>query len=372
MKPNVLHLSTLHRGDDSRMVLKMAVSTALRYPTTVLATPPLNSNTSITFLPIPYESSLLKRLLFVHPQVLWHSLRVRADIVHVHAPEALPIALLNQWLGSKVIFDAYENMAKQLDGKQINNGRLFRWFFRLFDRIARRKFYFIFAEDSYLESYTDVQKPSIVLHNFPDLSLFPSSAPSTTGGPPAFFYLGQISKARCLDVMIEASRLLRKEYPDFRWHIFGKPGFDLRSFEEIEQLPGYEEVKENLIFHGHTPAPEAYRTGAGCLGGVALLRPIGDFPGSYPSKIFEYMALGLPVVTSNFPLYQSVVEENECGFCIDPTDAEQLYESLKILIEQPAVRTQMGERGKRAVRQRYNWAYEQQRLLDFYERILQN
>ncbi|MDR6196213.1 glycosyltransferase [Siphonobacter sp. SORGH_AS_0500] len=368
MKSKVLHLSTLHRGDDSRMILKMAFTTALRYRTLALVTQQCLPNADLEYHFLPYHSSLIKRLGLVHPLALWKSLRLRPDIVHVHAPEALPIALVHHWLGATVIFDVYENMGKQLKGKQVNNNLLFRSFFKLFDHIARKKFHFIFAEDSYRESYSDLAKSSVVIHNFPDLTSIPVGQAHPK--EPAFFYLGQLSKARCLDVMIEAAGLLRKDYPTFRWHIFGKVGFDLSSMEEVEQMPGYAQVKENLIFYGYTPAREAYQKGAKCLAGIALLKPIGDFEGSYPTKIFEYMALGLPVITSNFPLYQSVVEHHSCGHCVNPTDAGALYESLKFFIENPNERTQMGERGKTAVQKHYNWAGEQQKLLAFYEKVI--
>ena len=45
--------------------------------------------------------------------------------------------------------------------------------------------------------------------------------------------------------------------------------------------------------------------------GLALLKPVGDYPDSYTTKLFEYMALGLPVITSDFPLYRDVVERSD-------------------------------------------------------------
>ncbi|MFT4031439.1 MAG: glycosyltransferase [Siphonobacter sp.] len=366
----VLHLSSLHRGDDSRMVMKMAFATAKQYPTTVIATRVKARHPSIQYKLVPFYASLWKRLLFVHLRVLWISLRARPRLVHVHAPELLPIAYLLHVLGAVVIYDVYENMPRQLAVKQINNGWLYRATFTCFDRLARRLFYFIFAEDSYLESYQNLRKTYAVIHNFPDLSTIPVYTKPADSVHPSFFYLGQISKARCIDVMIQASVLLKKQYPDFRWHIFGQVAFDLTSFHEIEALPGYEEVKDHFIFHGYTPALQAYPVAAESLAGVALIRPIGDFPGSYPTKIFEYMALGLPVITSDFPLYQAVVEQHQCGFCLNPTDVQSLYTHLVYLIEHPSERNQMGLNGKKAVREGYNWAAEEQKLQAFYQKII--
>jgi glycosyltransferase involved in cell wall biosynthesis len=80
--------------------------------------------------------------------------------------------------------------------------------------------------------------------------------------------------------------------------------------------------------------------------------------------------LGLPVITSNFPLYRAVVEKSECGFCIDPSDPVALAERLKLLIDYPMVAEQMGKRGRRAAETTYNWKSEEPKLLNLYELLL--
>ena len=82
------------------------------------------------------------------------------------------------------------------------------------------------------------------------------------------------------------------------------------------------------------------------------------------------MALGLPVVTSNFPLYRDIVERHQCGFCVSPNDPAQVANALSYLIEHPNEARAMGQRGRRAVEQFYNWTTEANKLLSFYERIL--
>ena len=104
--------------------------------------------------------------------------------------------------------------------------------------------------------------------------------------------------------------------------------------------------------------------------GLALLKPIGDYPESYTTKLFEYMALGLPVITSNFPLYQEIVEHHKCGFCVSPYDPIEVAQMLIYLIENPDEARIMGERGRQAVEQYYNWSSEASKLIDFYKHIL--
>ncbi len=52
---------------------------------------------------------------------------------------------------------------------------------------------------------------------------------------------------------------------------------------------------------------------AQCHAGLAILGPIPNNVESYPAKMFEYLGLGIPVIVSNFSLFQDVVERYQCG-----------------------------------------------------------
>ena len=82
------------------------------------------------------------------------------------------------------------------------------------------------------------------------------------------------------------------------------------------------------------------------------------------------MVLGLPVITANFPLYRTVVEDNQCGFCIDPSDPAVLAMHLRYLIDHPEEAEQMGKRGRQAAETTYNWASEKPKLLNLYKLLL--
>ena len=84
------------------------------------------------------------------------------------------------------------------------------------------------------------------------------------------------------------------------------------------------------------------------------------------------MALNLPVITSDLPLYQKVIESNKCGFCISPFDASALFGVLEWLISNPAEAQAMGQNGRRAAMQQYNWDSEEKAILHFYGTILNN
>ena len=43
-----------------------------------------------------------------------------------------------------------------------------------------------------------------------------------------------------------------------------------------------------------------------------------------PVKMFEYMAAGLPVIASNFPLWESIINKYNCGICVNPYSAIEI------------------------------------------------
>ena len=81
------------------------------------------------------------------------------------------------------------------------------------------------------------------------------------------------------------------------------------------------------------------------------------------------MATGLPVIASDFPLWKQIIEENKCGLCVDPLDPKAIAEAIDYLVMHPAEAARMGRNGQMAVKTQYNWAVEEQKLLDLYKSL---
>jgi glycosyltransferase involved in cell wall biosynthesis len=88
--------------------------------------------------------------------------------------------------------------------------------------------------------------------------------------------------------------------------------------------------------------------------------------GSLPVKMFEYMAAGIPVIASNFPLWQEIFSTSECGICVNPLDPKAIGEAIQYLMDHPDEAEQMGRNGRKAVEEKYNWVIEEKKLLDLY------
>ena len=74
-----------------------------------------------------------------------------------------------------------------------------------------------------------------------------------------------------------------------------------------------------------------------------------------PVKMFEYMAAGLLIIASDFPLWKTIIENNECGLCVDPLNPKAITKAIKYLIDNPEEAKRMGENGQRLILEKYNW-----------------
>jgi glycosyltransferase involved in cell wall biosynthesis len=118
------------------------------------------------------------------------------------------------------------------------------------------------------------------------------------------------------------------------------------------------------------PHDEVWQWYAGCDCGVVLSLPLKRHKVGLPVKMFEFMAAGLPVVVSDFPLCRDIVEGNRCGVCVDPENLEQVAKVIRRLKDDPETRREMGENGRRAVVEKYNWQAEAEKLLALYRAML--
>lgn len=366
-RPRILLLSTVHSTTDPRISGKIAPSLSAHFDLFVaLAVHPnaqRKSPTNERLIRLPYFRQLIWRVLLVHPLVLLKFLFIRPQIVHLFVAELLPLAFLFRWLGAEVVYEVQENLYKKIPLKSYNRGWFFERLFRYFDHKARHVFKFVFTEDAYLNEYQNLQKPYAIVHNFASSEWLSWPFPAPDVQHPSFFYAGVISFERAFDTMLSALVIVKKQHPSVRLHLFGHLRIAQKSLEERHD---YQAIKEQLVFYGYKPQEDAFLYAQKALAGIALLKPVGDYADSYPTKMFDYMALGLPVITSDLPLLKAVVEPNQCGFCVSPYDAEALATVMLSCIENPKTLQVMGENGRKAIKATYNWQNEAKKLVELY------
>ena len=202
-------------------------------------------------------------------------------------------------------------------------------FSRWTERNDSRKMHLVLAEDSYSRNYN--WAPATTVLNLPRVDeLLAIHEPKHA--QPTVAYFGAVNASRGSITVLNTLGRLNASGLKVAFECLG-PVSD-KHLAELSQVAV--RLGVTLRAPGYTQATAGWHTVAKCQAGLALLHPLPNYTESYPTKIFEYMALGLPVIASNFPLYREVVEGNDCGICVDPLDENAIAAAIRRIIEQPA------------------------------------
>jgi len=324
----------------------------------------------VRVVPLAQPRNRLHRMTKVLWQLYRLAVREDADVYHFHDPELMIVGLLLKWRGKKVIWDVHEHYPNAILDKHYLPRPVRREIsrsFDLFERAVIRSFdYVIYTTPFVGARYEKMKVRRGRIENYP------------SGGPAATFardpqekviYLGGMSPTRGLVEVVEAFAILARKYPTWELYLVGS--YRPASFEqELRDLAARRGVSANVKFVAWVPYEEKERLSSQAFLGIITYLPYSNNVSCLPNKLFDYMLVGLPVVASDFPLYREIVEPSRCGLLVDPSKPEEIAQAMAYLIEHPQEARQMGENGRRAVLEKYNWETESERLLEIYETVL--
>jgi len=310
-------------------------------------------------------SGRLERMVHTTRRVLQAARWLDADLYHLHDPELLPAGLALRRLGRCVVFDSHEDVPTQILAKPYLGPltrRALSVAFAAYERYACRRFDgLIGATPTIRNRLARIHPHTTTVTNYPLLREF-DAAPDWRAKAPQVCYVGHIAAVRGIRELVRACALLRSPA---RLALAGS--FDDPALErEMRAQPGWRRVDA----HGHLDRAGVRGVLARSLAGLVTLQPAPNYLDALPVKMFEYMAAGLPVIASRFPLWQEIVEGNDCGVCVDPGDPAAIAAAIDRVCHDPDTARRMGDNGRRAVFGYYNWASEADVLAGFYDRLL--
>ena len=364
--PKVVHLTTVHPPDDPRIFLKECRTLARAgyevHLVAPAATDGVQDGVRRWGLPTPPARSRPVRMTRTVFEVFRRARALRADVYHFHDPELLPAGLLLARSGAAVVYDAHEDLPASVMDKDWIAPALRRPVAAVTSRLeraaARRLTAVVAATPSIAEDFAGDDRRLVTVNNFCDVGEFDGVRPRATER--AVCFVGAISEIRGIEVMVRAIGLV-----DARLILAGRfSPPDLR--DRLGDLAGWEQVD----WVGAVGRPDIAAILARARAGMVLFQAAPNHVRSQPTKMFEYMAAGLPVIASDFPLWREIVEGNRCGLCVDPRDPEAVAAAILRLVDDPEAAREMGDNGRRAARSRYSWDTEAAKLTALYAEIL--
>lgn len=365
----IVHITTVHDPFDTRIFEKMCQAAAKAgCEVTLVATHDREEVASgISIRPIRRRNNRLARAIFGVREAVALAKHIKADIYHIHDPELL-LGITALRRSGKVVYDMHENVSASIRHKVwmspwIRPIVAKAW--SLLERILLSNIPVIYAELSYAVDYPWVRQFEFIL-NMPKIEKFSQVAEAATKSRKVV-YVGAVTEARGSLITMQAIRLLNEASSDIQFVCIGPASKE--HFATLQEL-AHKYRLTNITFTGRLRANEAWSLASTCQVGLATVLPLPNYVNSYPTKLFEYMAMSMPVVASNFPLYRGIVEKHECGICVDPECPEEVAEAIRILLDNPSLAKQMGYRGKVAVTSKFRWEIEADKLLAFYSLLL--
>jgi glycosyltransferase involved in cell wall biosynthesis len=306
----------------------------------------------------------LKRMTSVVRSIFDKALQIDGDLYHLHDPELMPIGVKLMRQGKKVIFDAHEDLPKQMRSKPYLNRfsrKILPQAASVYEKWACSKFSAVIcATPSITKKFSAINQVSETINNFPILGeLIDSDGHELRSREVT--YVGGMSRQRGIEYLVAAMGFTT----DVKLNLIGE--FEDAAFErEVEQEHTFSRV--NLL--GFLERSEVRDVLARSCAGVVTFLASPNHIDAQPNKMFEYMSAGVPIITSNFPLWREIVEGNKCGVCVEPTDAAAIGAAIQYLADNPSEALEMGQRGLRAIVDKYNWSNEEMKLLALYSQVL--
>lgn len=294
------------------------------------------------------------------------ALAVDAEIYHFHDPELLPYGYLLKRKGKKVIFDSHEFTVKQIELKDYLPLLLRKpaaFFYRLYEKWIVRKLDAVISPCTFAgkKYFADPCTNEVIINNLPKIEDVNMTDPLVKGKKKQVCYIGSLTEERGIIEIVRASEkariplILAGEFSpfDLKDEILSKKNPFIKYAGILDRIQVKALLSQSFI-------------------GMSVLQDVGQYRylDNLPTKVYEYMGAGLPVIVSDFPYYKKVIEKFGCGICVCPNRIEEIADGIKWLLDHPDEAEKMGKRGQEAIKKIYNWEKEKEKLLCLYQELL--
>lgn len=300
-----------------------------------------------------------------------------ADIFHIHDPELL---MVTPWLrrktGRPTIYDIHEANADFIAVKDYLPALIRRPLAGIFRRLepllAKGESGLIFADDAIAADFVRFDGPKVTLFNFPGDDLIAAGATAIARRDrrePVVLYLGGLEPNRGARVMIAAFDEVLARMPEARLLIVGHfmpPDLEAEVLSDAIARG----IAHAITITGRVPFEQIGQYLQRASVGWVTWQAAPKNQKNIPTKLFEYMAFGLPVISSDLPSTRLFVEPGINGLLVDAADPSAHAAALLQLLNTPYEAAAMRRAGRRLVESRYNWDAMAPKLLSLYDEVL--
>jgi len=365
-KVKVCHITTVHRPFDTRIFYKECVSLVKAgFEVYLVTTHDKDEEVNeVKIRAIPKHKNRFQRIFEKTWVAYRRALETNAEVFHFHDPELIPVGWMLKLKGKKVIYDVHENYPAEILNKDWLGPLLIR-------RIVAAVVGFLEALSSNVFDAIVIVVPdarkrfpkrkTVLIQNFPSVDTIDNAPlPEVHKNKLTVIYAGDLTRVRGIKESIQAMEYVG----DFSelW-LLGRWENDAFR-KECESLKGWNHVK----YLGLQPLSNTYGYMKAADIGLAILMPRNNHLNGQPTKVFEYMACGKPVIMSNFPYWQKLF--SKCALFANPLDPKDVAFQIKELFKDDALRIELGLEGRKLVEEKFSWETESKKLIAMYNNLI--
>ncbi len=370
----ICFLSSMHPAKDKRVFEKEAVALAAAGFEVLHLSPgsveESGEYSGVRIITYPRRKGIRGRLAQLR-SLYRRALELDADVYHCNEVDSWFVGiLLRLRRGKGCVFDVHEHYPSTFAESRFPKAVrpvvaggirfLFRCLTPLTDAVVA-------AKRSVVGDFKSAGRKIVLVQNYTPLAGVRWASECRSGDtrrPLTLVHLGLFSKVRGWPQTIEALTLMQDK--TVRLEIVGEINDGTR--DELVRRIVECGLQERVTLREWMPFRQAFELLCRADVGLVVFQPgILNHVYALPHKMFDYMAAGMAVVCPEFAEeIAPIVRESGCGVLVDPANARQLAAALDALALAPDELRRMGERGQRAIRERYNWEAEADALLNLY------
>lgn len=300
----ISHLSSAHPRYDTRILIKECLSLEKieNYEVSLVIADNLGDEIlkNVSIYDVGKDKGRIRRMFNNTKSVFQKAKELDSDIYHFHDPELIPVGLKLKKLGKKVIFDIHEDVEKQILAKPYHPvlKKILSFTYRLYEKHTTKVFDYLITPTPIINTkFLSINPKTAQVTNYPILKELLNDTPWETREN-SLCHIGSLAQSRGVKELIQSL-----QFSQIKLSLCGN--FIPQALEtEMKNLKAWNYVD----FHGFISREEVKKVLSTSKIGLVTFIQSPSYLEAIPVKMFEYMAAGIPVIASDFPLNRQLLD----------------------------------------------------------------
>lgn len=304
--------------------------------------------------------------------IFWNIIKYKPDIIHSSSPLVLISGILAKTFKIPHVIEAHGILYE--DANMTNKSKIMISLLKKIEKISYKNSDRIIANANgtkeFIEKEFDIGTNKVVfVPNGANIDLFkPIKIDKVNLGLSNKFiylcYIGNLEIWQGISNIIKCADIVLEKFTSVRFLIIGDGPIKENLINETIN----HKISDKFIFTGSIPyedVPKYINASEICL--APFVKWKNDKMS--PLKIFEYMACGKPVITSDIKGSGDIIRKSKSGIVVNPENRQEFADSIINLLNDDKQRRVFGENGRNYVINHYSWLKIAVKMMEIYKNI---